>query len=475
MITSHLPVMHGCRATMARSQPSQGTNVVHLSFAPGSVRDVVQLDLCVSLPLPARLSRKQQQQLQLKMDQVVQANRGPEELYGSVRVIYGKPKSAQQRVATGFTVQMAAPQATVTRLYNRLSTALTFCMGEGEEALQLGVKPVKGHIPVMITAGMPLAVSPKAVEAAIKHASGSSGVSVLANSVRWGPSVSGCGTSNDCMFAVLTCTEGTPVPECFSFPVPGGGVHSARVHVLPGAIPCMPMPLSMRQALQRDQQRSAQQPAATPATAARPASYAAAAAATPPAWHANPLAHTSGGDSRHSRRSSSSSGSSSSMGASASHSLETPQPAVVPTAHTSSVPSTAAGHEASMMPQASASSPAGVQPAGTSQPQDQGEGEGFQPVISKRQAKRAALARATAESVEAAQPVVDPTVAASAAAAAALSFPAPALGRRGAVNGSGSSRPPPPGVGRGVARGTRPRPLKAEGATPSPDAKIAKT
>jgi hypothetical protein len=436
---------------MASSQqPSQGTRrTVRLNIAAGSVKEVVQIQLCVGAPVPD-LPTKLQQRLALQMDQVIQATRQPGELFGHVRLVYGQPRSAQRRGFIGLSVTMGVPPAAVGQLYNKLSTALTFTLGEGEGALKVGVKPAKGHIPVVL-AGVPMGVTPKVVEACIKQASAATGVSVLSNTVRWATSISG-GTVNDSMVAVLTCTDSTQLPEDYCFELPTGE-HTATVHALPGAIPCMPMPPSMRQALQRPQQHSQQQQKPS-APAPRAATYAAAtkAAATPSraaaatAWRTNPLASST--HSPHSSSSSSNGDYSSNEGPSAPNPLETPPPAVVPSAHTSSNPSGAAGQDDAPPVQQQ------QQPSsrnGEHSVEDTSGGELFTTVSSKRSRQQQAQARAAAD-----------------AAAAAL-IHAPARGRGGA---GGSGLDPQQG---GRAKGSRPREPKAEGATPSPDMKIAKT
>ena len=149
------------------------------------------------------------------------------------------------------------------------------------------MKPATGHVLAVID-DVPMTVSPKTVEAAIKQSSAATGISVLSNTVRWSPSISG-GTANDTMLAVLTGVPGSPLPKHYRFVLPSGEERLARVTALHGSIPCMPMPLSMRQTLQKNQQHTQQQPGTQPAAAARAATYAAAAAAdaTP---HAPPAA-----------------------------------------------------------------------------------------------------------------------------------------------------------------------------------------
>ena len=435
---------------MARSQ-RQATGTVRLTIPAESVQESVQLQLCVALPGTADLTDKQLQILRRHLDSHAQVFRASEQrrlpglLLSGVHVVHSS-KPSQKRVATGLRMNVAAPPAAAAQLYSGLSTSLTFTIGAGEGAMTVGVRPAQGHIPVLIK-GVPMALGPQAVENAF-NSNAACGVSVFPGSMRWGPSISG-GVANDCMFAVLKCTPSTPLPKqiCFSLL---GGERTASVHALPGAIPCMPMPPSVRHVLNQ-QQRHHQQQQASPEAAGRAATFAEAVTGESPdrqAVHTEPQA--GGADGCPSRRSSGS-GSSVSMAGLSSGTAPTPQSAAVPSAHahTSSSPQPAcAGTSAPLHDEPSSSV---VQPA---------EDFGFTPVMTRGQK------RAAARAAEAARAAAVATTGLS----SALS-PGQGGGSGAETLGLHQTRR---GGWHGGYKGVRQRSPKGSSSTPSPEAKVTR-
>jgi hypothetical protein len=434
---------------MARSQ-RQATGTVRLTIPAELVQESVQLQLCVALPGAANITGKLLQLMQRRLDehaQVLRARKLAGLRLGAVRLVHSA-KPSQKQVATGLRMIVAAPPAAAAQLYSMLSQALTFTMGEGEDAMTVGVRPAQGHIPVLIR-GVPMAISPEAVEATI-NSNADCGVSVFPGTMRWGSSISG-GIANDCMFAVLKCTPSTPPPKqiCFSLP---GGDRIASVHALPGAIPCMPMPPSIRHML--NQQRHQQQQQAGPAPAAGASTYAEAVAAQPPAREAprTPRMPQAGDADDRPSRVSSGSGSSVSMTGLSTGAARTPQSAAVPSAHahTSSSPQAAGAG-------APASAPVHSEPSSSVAQPDGDQPDGFQTVRPKRVKRAAVRAAAAARAV----------AAATAGLAIALS---PEAGGGGASS-LGQRQAGGQGVGN---KDARLRPPKGGSATPSPEAKAAR-